>query len=362
MSKLPMCEAELTEKLKKNLQHQSLTITSPPEMDCKIEQLYDAYADSLNQSSRNHSELKKSNSKKGFFFTRHKWATAIVTVLCIIILSGGAYASNMVYSITTGHTLMTYKTNNEYNLTVEEDREIMNIIDEVRQKLAPGEAAYVYSTKFATLDYGPVLKVKQPHRYDTLPEWKKAVGSFIHQVAVPQKLPEGYTFSYGTDDYTYGGAYENDKQRQIKMIKGFLANKVANPTADYVWMIDDRPIIKKYNTPMLYYKDTQSNSGNEIMINYYAFKNTKNGKPKFEQVDPNGTDQSVVSSSKGKMIYSKIQRSSNIENNKDFIAFSQSLNWGEYNEKTHQSTLYTLSTNTPEITKEELVKVAESIK
>lgn len=357
-----MSEAEYTQQLKKDIQTQSLSISSPPQLDHRIEQLYDDYAQSLDSSSDKYSNAKKTKSKKSFVFTRHKWAAVIVTVLCIIILNGGVYASNMVYSITTGHTLLTYNINNEYNLTVEEDREIMNIIEEVRQKLAPGEAAYVYSTKFATLDYGPVLKVKQPHRYDTLSEWKQAVSSFIYQVAVPQKLPEGYTFSYGTDDYTYGGAYENDKQRQIKMIKGFLANKVENPTADYVWMIDDRPIIKKYNTPMLYFKDTKSDSGNEIMINYYAFKNSKNGNSTFEQVDPNGTNQSVVSSSKGKMIYSKIQRTPNIEDNKDFIAFSQSLNWAEYNEKTHQSTLYTLSTNTPEITKEQLIEIAESIK
>lgn len=361
MSKLPMCEAELTEKLKKNLQQQSLSITSPPELDRKIEQLYDAYADSLNHSARK-STKKNSKSKKSFFFKRHKWVTAIVTVLCIIVLSSGVYASNMVYSIVTGHTLLSYTTDTKYDVTLEEGKEIMRIVKQVQQKLAPGEAAYVYSTKVNPLEYGPVIKVKNPHSYSTLSEWKKTIGSVIHQVAVPHKLPQGYTFSYGTDDYIYEGAYENDKHRQIKMIKGLLANKIENPTADYAWMIDDRPIRKRYKTPMLYFNGNQVNSNHEIRLNYSIIANNPNKNTKIEIVDPSDTNQSTISSTKGNMVYSKIQRAPIIGENKEFEEFSQYLTWSEYNKYTHQSIMYTLSSNTPEITKEELVKMAESIK
>lgn len=369
MSKLPMSEAEYTQQLKKDIQTQSLSISSPPQLDHRIEQLYDDYAQSLNKSNNLFSKnttpkfnTNKNKNKKFNFFKRHKWLSAIATILCILVLSSGVYASNMVYSITTGHTLLSYTTDTKYDVTLEEGKEIMSIINQVRAKLAPGEAAYVYSTKVTPLEYGPVIKVKQPHRYDTLTEWEKTIGAVIHQVAVPHELPQGYTFSYGTDDYTYEGAYENDKHRQIKMIKGLLANKVENPTADYAWMIDDRPIVKRYKTPMLYYNHQQANSNYEIRLNYSIVATNTTGNNKIDIVDPSDTSQSTISSSKGNMIYSKIQRTPTIGENKEFEEFSQYLTWSEYNEKTHQSIMYTLSSNTPQITKEELVQMAESIK
>lgn len=370
MSKLPMCEAELTEKLKKNLHQQSSNITSPPELDRKIEQLYDAYADSLNHSAHKSTKknrkrqfkLNNSKSKRFNFFQRHKWFTGIVTIFCIIVLSSGVYASNMVYSITTGHTLLSYTTDTKYDVTLEEGKEIMSIVRQVQQKLAPGEAAYVYSPKVTPLEYGPVIKVKKPHSYSTLLEWKKTIGSVIHQVAIPHELPQGYTFSYGADDYIYEGSYENDKHRQIEMIKGLLANKISNPTADYAWMIDDRPIIKRYKMPMLYYNGKQANSNHEIRLSYYILATNKNKKNKIEIVDPSDINQSTISTSKGYMVYSNVQRTPTIGENKEFEEFSQYLTWSEYNKYTHQSIMYTLSSNTPEITKEELVKMAESIK
>jgi len=336
------------------------TITAPPEMDAGIEQLFDQYAAKRQKQtrSRKHTSAAKVRKPRGRYY---QWQMAVLLVLGITVLSSGTYAANVAYSITTGEAIISYKIDDLEPITPEQSNDIRKIVSEVRSQLAPGQSAYVHSSKFNAMAYmGSTVIVNQPHKFSEIDSWYPAIQPITGPVATPSYVPEGYKFAYGLDEYYISGAHVNDKKKQVHLITNLLENKAVHPLRDYAWtpVPPEDDTDRSLQVPMLIYS---SPSGKTIQLSYFSMIHSDSNNISFE--NSKDSSLSIVHSSKGKMFYSTTPNQSLEFSANPEPGLAQYLNWASQPDdqgKVH--TTFNLTTDDPSLSKEELIKMAEGLK
>lgn len=360
---------ELENQLKMALQQKANHTNVPNEVTQKIEQLFEhhfAFADEQNQSNKEATSIAPDSQKYTFrllmkrIIDRFRWRTAALLLSIMIILSGGAYASNMVYSITTGEMLLTFDSQNSYTITPEQTTQYREMTDHIMAQLQPGQSAYVYSSLFSKLGMNSVVIFTKPKSYSSIIQLQQAMQSSLPIFPKPSDIPADYEFTYGSDvswiedNIVYGG------EPKLRLIRGLLQNKLSHPTTNYAWMPiptqDEEDMVRPTALPRLMYT---SSTGHTLSITIGNLDDTVNNR--MELVAPNQTNVSIVSSTKGKMLYTSTEHSYIDFTHQPGLSTIYALNWNEKKKENGSLWSITISSDDPNISQAELVRIAERI-
>ncbi|WP_046215934.1 hypothetical protein [Paenibacillus wulumuqiensis] len=351
--------AQLERHLQTALSGSVQTIASPPEMDAGIERLFDQYAIRRQKQTRDRKRTYAARIRKprGRYY---QWQMAALLVIGITVLGSGTYAANMAYSITTGKSILSYTVSDIKPVTPEQSAEIQQIISEVRSQLSAGQSAYVYSSKFEALPHmGSTIVVNQPHKFSTVDSWYPAIQPTTGPVPTPQYVPDGYQFAYGLDEYYMSDAHVNEKKKQVQMIMNLLEDKAAHPLQGYAWTLvpPEDETNRFLQVPMLIYT---SSTGKSIQLSYLTMRGSANNKLEIE--DANNTSVSIVNSKKGKMFYSTAPNGYLEFSAKQELGLLRSLNWAaKPDDQGRVLTTFTLTTDDTSISKQDMIRMAESL-
>ncbi|GAA0382482.1 hypothetical protein [Bacillus horti] len=267
--------------------------------------------------------------------------TAVIAVV-LVLLVGFGFGVTQLFSMEMDHALFEVEYDKRFTLVHTSSEEIMSQLKSVQSQLEPGEAAIVYLPElekeaFPHFREYPFMKVGNPILYQDLNQWSEILGSPYNLVKQPNYLPEDFTLQGGVLDLEYWGALSWEGMQLGEEL-------VQSAQGNMEWVRYTEP---EY-TPTFVYEDASKNKifvspfyvGEEVM----KMIMTVNSFTDYEQVNIRGDEGFYT-------------------NNSDHILYEgdvQGLSWFE---KIGESVFqYSILTNSPDVTKEDLIKMAESVR
>ncbi|MEK3685838.1 hypothetical protein [Paenibacillus sp. FSL R10-2736] len=280
---------------------------------------------------------------------RHMRGTArIAVVLCGLMLFGGVvYGAERLWAVTYGSTGIKVIVHSDYTESDEHGEHVKLLVEDIQTKLAVNESAFLY----VSLPNGgyDLLKVNRPQLFSDIESWKEVIEPITGKLVVPSSLPEGYYFAEARSDSQLGIIDES----WVKKYTNVLSKRV-KPGEDYAW-------IKSFNTPnriaktvspQLIYEGPRGKS-DAIVVKY-----TPSGLE--AQLTANFAAATTVEEMKvGALDALYIVNKEAYGNQNNYYAYIQWIELGENNE---WNILHEVSTESPDVSKETLLKVAEGLR
>jgi hypothetical protein len=318
-------------------------LKQPHQLDARIEQLFDM-----------HSQTKGKSSK--WFSKQNKFARFVIIAACFLIFSGFAYASTLLYHLNLNNINIEASKDSQFNFSQNQLDEIIGARNKVKTQLTPGELAFVFIPKLDKIKIpgildGPgmgLISVTNPLPYPDINQWKEITKASLAGFKTPTTLPVGFTFTkgeiekfYGIDDLFSMKYYKMLKERAM-VTEGKIAWQKAE-MEDY----SHNYII----TPQLIY--TNSNN-DQIEVKYTVMPpGTTSMNIKLLMGDSSTADKVGVSGLEG---YYTV--------NNQYVfndtGYMKDINWLE--QVNGQTIIYHVSTSSKNVTKDDLLLVANNLK
>lgn len=360
---------DLEKKVTLALQHKAAHIVVPNELTAQVEQLFDNHFASTGEQKEQHQHTVPTSTvdRKHTLYrimqrvkVRFRWRAAALLVSMMIVLSGGAYASNMVYSILSGQMMITLDSQNSSSITSEQTLQYRDMIDTILAQIQPGQRAYVYSNLLPQLGFESVVILTKPKEYDSIAHLQQALQPTESGFPKPKYIPSHYQFAYGTDtswitnNSLYGG------ESKIRLVRGLLQYKLTHLTESYAWMpvpsADTDTITQPDALPRLIYT---SSNGHTLSMSFSKLDQVVNST--LELNVPQQANASIVPSRKGKLIYTSTEHSYMEGIPQSGWSTLQTLNWSEHSTEKDTSWLISLSSNDPDLSQADMIRIAEQI-
>jgi hypothetical protein len=331
-------EQRLTDELKR----QGKSIQCPAAVGIRTEQLFD---------QRFSGKLSTGNLTSVFARPR-RYSQAVIIALCLLLFSGIAYASTLLYQLNDGSFSFQVSSNTHKTLDDQQAQVVRERINQVRQQLASGESAMVYVPELNKLKLPPLVKVNQPLSYTSIEGWLQQLVGSAGAYKLPDKLPEGFAFTEGRTVLPIGAINADILRDNLETLK----KQSKDGTAGITWKKFDADgthaqSFGAQDIPNLIYQNAK---GDQIQIYYQLIPDSE--KVKTVQAQITGIEQVEKVSLNGKEAYYSV-------NNHAFLSpsnQSQALTWiGQDN---GQIVLYSVLSESVGVSKQDLVFTAEHMK
>lgn len=331
-------EQRLTDELKR----QGKSIQCPAAVGIRTEQLFD---------QRFAGKLSKGNGTSIFARPR-RYSQAIMIALCLLLFSGIAYASTLLYQLNDGTFSFQVSSNTQKTLDAQQTQAVRERINQVRQQLESGESAVVYVPELNKIKLPPLVKVNQPQSYTNIEVWQKQLVGGPGLYKLPDKLPEGFAFTEGRTVLPIGAIDVDTLRDNLETLK----KQSRDGAAGIAWkkLTADRTHAQSFGAqeiPNLIY---QNSKGDQIQIYYQLIPDGE--KEKTVQAHITGIEQVEKINLKGKEAYYSV-------NNHAFLSpsnQSQALTW--IGQENGQIVLYSVISESVGVSKQDLVFTAEHMK
>ncbi|GIP38048.1 hypothetical protein J31TS4_13280 [Paenibacillus sp. J31TS4] len=195
--------------------------------------------------------------------TRPRVRSAAILV-GLMLISGVAYASTYLYSLQTSQVRMTLS--GELTLPEGAAARVGSQLEAVRRQLAPGEAAFVYSTELEKWKLPPLTKVTNPVPIPDLAEWKERTLPVYGPLKTPAALPTGWQLVRGELETAYQGYSPEDSERVLPGLK----KRAKAEGSGYAWeKAAESGTYPLLPTPGLVIR---TQTGEDVQIRYIVFR------------------------------------------------------------------------------------------
>jgi hypothetical protein len=332
-------------QLKLEFKQMAQQLKRPHQLDTQIEQLFDTHF------RKNESSLKLSFSYK-------KYGRIAVITACLLFFSGVAYASALLYNLHSNHVSIEASSDSQLNFSQIQLNELRGFLSEVSDQLSPGESAFVYMTeldkiKFQGAPHGQGLtKVNKPIMYSDFSQWKDLTKKDYGDLKTPTILPDGFTFIKGELNSPLGNIDVTNEKKYYTLLK----KKAIAEDKKMAWqkaVPDDSNHEKEFiqDIPRLVYTNSDKD---QIEISYMLLP--KAGNPitlKSRMSDSSTANKVTVSDFDAYYTVNK-------NNFMSETGTLQDINWIE--QANGQTILYHVSSPSANVSKDELLLVANNLK
>jgi hypothetical protein len=332
-------ENQLKLAFRQSAQH----LKQPHQLDARIEQLYDMHLQAKGKSSN-------------WFSHQNKFSRIVIIAACFLIFSGFAYASTLIYHMNLNNISIEASKDSQFNFTQKQMNEIIGARKEVKNQLDPGESAFVFIAELDKIKVPGFLDgegmglniISNPLPFLDINQWKELTKSSFAAFRTPTLLPNGFAFNKGEIEEHY--SIESDNQTKYYQL---LKEKALAADGKFAWQkagpedFLSRGII----TPQLIY----TNSANDqIEVNY--------------TVKPPGTENMnfitlMGDSANAEKVHVAGLEGYYSENNQYVLndtGYMKDIIWLE--QVNDQTIICHVSTSSKNVTKEELLLVANHMK
>lgn len=273
----------------------------------------------------------------------------IAVVLCGLMLFGGAvYGAERLWAVTYGSTGIEVVINEDYVEPAEFGKQTRQVIKDIQNQLAVNESAMLYVSQ-PNGSYG-ILLVNRPQLFSDINSWRKEIEPITGKLAVPGSLPEGYHFAQGTSDSQIGitdnswlKKYTNVLTRRLKQGEHYAWIKSFNVPNRLAGTI----------SPQLVYKGP-AGENDAIVVKY----------------SPVGSGAQIRSDVGANTVVEELKVGSEdalYVVNQDTFESSESgyyayIRWIELREDNDKNIMHEVSTESPDVSKETLLKFAEGLR
>lgn len=293
-----------------------------------------------------HQRQQQGNAGRPF---RVRGTARIALVLCGLMLFGGVvYGAERLWKVTYGATGLEVNIQQDANESAAFANKTRQMIADVQSQLAVNESAMLLISRSNGMT--ELRMINRPQIFTDIGSWKKAVEPVTGKLSVPGRLPEGYRFAEGRSDSTVGitdGSW-------VKKYTNVLTKRL-KPGEHYAW-------IKSFNvpnqlagtvSPNLIYQGPKGEN-DFISVTYSPLT------PWAQLTSDVWADTKVehlkVNSEKALYVES---RQAYEYNSNGYYAY---IRWIELREKEDRNIMHEVGTASPEVTKQMLLKVAESLR
>jgi hypothetical protein len=332
-------------QLKMGFKQTARQFISSPRLDARIEQSFDAHV------------RKQAKSRPGYFAS-HKYGRIALVAVCLLLFSGVAYASTLLYSLQANNFTMEASGTSALRLSKDQLSEITGSLHQVRGQLAPGESAFVYiaaleSIKLPEAPEGLALhRVNHPQPYTDINQWKQLLGKGFQNIKTPTVLPDGFTFNRAELEGPIGMLDMDNYKKYNTLLKAQAAaapEKIAWQKAVQEDAHEDQAVIPK--SPRLVYTNSQKD---QIEISYTLIP------PSDKKVDIKVKTSDASSAEKVQVADKDAYYTVNNSNFLSDTGKSQEIVWVEQREG--QTVMYHAATSSVNVTKADLLLVAGGLK
>jgi len=321
-------------QLKAELRQYAGQLNAPPELDAQAERLFETYAAGKRRRSGGRLSGK---------------ARIALVAACIFLFSGVAYASNLLYTMQANKVQLEVSKSSVVQLPDALSEQIRGAYGDVRSQLAPGEAAVVYVQPLEQLKLPAVTLLIHPVAYTSMEQWKREVEQAGLQAKAPAVVPEGFSFVRGElqpriglmDAQSYTDYAKKLKQQAKEAKQTITWQKAAVPSFGADGLV----------SPGLIYANAHND---EIEIRYQVMSAGD------EQIDLKLVTGDQTTGEKvavtGREGYYTINPQSLWTDGGE----SREVSWMEPSEG--RTLLYHVMTSSPNVTKEELLALANSLR
>lgn len=327
-------------ELKVAFRKRAETILPPAGLDSQIAGLYEGYVHKKSgQTSRTNRIFRIKNAAGR--------RTAIIA-LCFCLFSGIAYASNTLYKLNTSN--LTYEMAIDPNVALQYStpEQLRNVFANVRTSLGEEEKALVFISLLDREKLPAFATVSNPRIYTDLAQWKTAVG-YDADWNLPDQLPDGYSIAGGRTQLPVEGgtqewmkAYERKLKEEVKRTgePAAWAKITASGNQDNPGVYVPNMILTKGH-------------GTEITASWQSIPQGTN--IEIHGKSGSGTTAETLTVAGHEAAY--MQSSDNFLSRTGYV---QHLSWAE---DVHGKTiLYQLSTESADVSKEDLLYIAAHMK
>ncbi|MCG7408214.1 hypothetical protein MH117_12350 [Paenibacillus sp. ACRRX] len=278
-------------------------------------------------------------------FTARKW---IYAALIAAVLSGFGYATQkLLFQSDHGFIQTEVWTDSGFKLAPSLKTDIRSTLADVKNQLQEGQYAAVYMAALEKSEYSafrqhPLLSVSKPRTVEQLEQWSDKIASAGISSAVPDQLNGAFTFESGKSEPAFGGIVSLEGLEML----GELRQESKDQGKAYTW----RTQPKETNPPVDIYTSTyKSADGNRLFVQYDHILE----KVKIKAISPDT------------IVHDRIQKdgieADYVENN-DYLfsdtGLYKELSWMS---KSSSSVMIRVITDSPNISKEQLIQAAQAV-
>lgn len=265
-----------------------------------------------------------------------------IVALAFLLFTGFAFGATQLFLIEKDHVQIEVKYDKGLTLVHTSPEELLADLREVQNQLAPGESAIVYLPKLEKEGHPlfkqfPFVRVSQLVFYENIDSWIGQLDLLYRAMKQPTLLPDGFTFEAGTLGQEFMGPIVEEGIRVSEELKN-------RATGETDW---EKLDLSTPEYPTLSYKNEAQE---EILVSSYILGQdlakldiTLNDSTTYELVDIRGNEGFYT-------------------NNPDHILSQgnvQELTWTEKQGETLFQ--YTIHTESPHLTMQDLMLIAENM-
>lgn len=280
---------------------------------------------------------------------RVRGTARIALVLCGLMLFGGVvYGAERLWQVTYGATSLEVDIHEGANESAAFANQTRRVITDIQSQLADNESAMLLIARSNGMK--ELRMINRPQIFTDIESWKQAIEPVTGKLAVPGRMPEGYHFAEGRSDSTVGITDSS----WVKKYTNVLTKRL-KPGEHYAW-------IKSFNVP-----NQQAGTVSPELV-YQGPK----GENDFISVTYSPLTpwaqltSDVWADTKVEHLKVKIQEALYVEerqayeyNSNGYYAY---IRWIEVRENEERNMMVQVSTGSPEVTREMLLKVAKSLR
>lgn len=265
-----------------------------------------------------------------------------------MLFGGVVYGAERLWQVTYGATSLEVDIHEGANESTAFANHTRRMITDIQSQLADNESAMLLISRSNGMT--ELRMINRPQIFTDIDSWKKAMEPVTSKLSVPGRMPEGYHFAEGRSDSTVGITDSS----WVKKYTNVLTKRL-KPGEHYAW-------IKSFNvpnqqagtvSPELVYQGPKGEN-DFISITYSpltpwaqltsdVWANTK-----VEHLKVNSEEALYVEN-----------RQAYENNSNGYYAY---IRWIEVREDEERNLMYQVSTGSPKVTREMLLKVAEGLR
>ncbi|MCE5170293.1 hypothetical protein LQV63_13335 [Paenibacillus profundus] len=326
----------MEKRLKREYELATNLVSCPSSLDERIGALYHIH---IQAEGRQGYTVRKFNTRK-----------MAAVALAVVLLTGFAYsAQKLLFSAEQGTMNIEMRTDAKFVLTRTSAEDIRHALADVQQQLAVGQAAVVYVASLEKEEHPlykrhPLLGVTKQEQVQDAEEWNETVKKLHAPLSLPRVLPDSFTFSEGKE----GNPYESMVDEKGYSLLDELRQESKQNGNGVAWRVVPGPQL-----PFQSYTTTYKNADNdriyvtvEVMPDMnVTSKGLASESVQYEELDVQGA---------------KAHYTVN-----DQFLFSESNRYQELfwmSGQAGQQFILRVASDSPHVTKEQLLQVATGLK
>ncbi|MEI7025174.1 hypothetical protein [Paenibacillus sp. y28] len=287
-------------------------------------------------------EGSQSSQRRIVLLARRPLLRIAIVAVSLFVFTGAAYASGWLYSLYSGSVSMQTAASAQLDLPEDIRAAVRSSWDEVRSGLQPGESAWVYNRQLADRKLPGVILITNPEAYPSLADWKQHVKSKYTAIKVPAMLPEGFVFTRGEMQSPISGTLDVEAGEQARKA---LEKKAIAGGQGMAWQ---HAAVAVPEQPGLLYSNDR---GAQIELRYHLLP--VEDKELHVELQRGGSAAAEKVSVWGHAAYFVSESSSLLSETGQM----KDLSWLE--QESGRTIIYTLSSASPDVSKADLLLIAE---